>query len=203
VAVCPDGIDSRDGLQLECIGCALWSDACDEIMGKIESPQGLIAYDTEANVVARMAGEKPRFRLIRARTMIYAVVFAAVGGIMLYSLLGRSTLDLNVVRDRQPNFVRLSNGSIQNGYTIKVLNKATETRTLTLSVDGLPSPTLKVAGQTGLNLIVPADDIVDFRVLILEDDLVDIGVRGDVVFKLVDPVTNVTAIQSAVFVTGS
>lgn len=203
VAVCPVGIDIRDGLQLECIGCALCIDACDEIMVKIDRPKGLVAYDTEANVLRRMAGEKPRFRLIRARTVIYMVVFAAVGFIMLYALLGRSTLDLNVVRDRQPNFVRLSDGSIQNGYTIKVLNKATETRTLTLSAEGLPSPTLKVAGQTGLILLVPADDVIDFRVLIVEDELADIGVRGDVVFKLVDPDAGVSATRSTVFVTGS
>lgn len=203
VAVCPVGIDIRDGLQLECIGCALCIDACDEIMVKIDRPKGLVAYDTEANIVRRMAGEKPRFRLIRARTMIYMVVFAAVGFIMLYALLGRTTLDLNVVRDRQPNFVRLSDGSIQNGYTIKVLNKATETRALTLSAEGLPSPKLKVAGQTGLTLIVPADDVIDFRVLIVEDDFAEVGVRGDVVFKLVDPAADVSATRSTVFVTGS
>ncbi|MGJ8560497.1 MAG: cytochrome c oxidase accessory protein CcoG [Litorimonas sp.] len=203
VAVCPVGIDIRDGLQLECIGCALCIDACDEIMVKIDRPKGLVAYDTEANVVRRMAGEKSRFRLIRARTIIYMVVFAAVGFIMLYALLGRSTLDLNVVRDRQPNFVRLSDGSIQNGYTIKVLNKATETRILSLSAEGLPSPLLKVAGQIGLTLIVPADDVIDFRVLIVEDDLAEVGARADVVFRLVDPAADVSTTRSTVFVTGS
>jgi cytochrome c oxidase accessory protein FixG len=203
VAVCPVGIDIRDGLQLECIGCALCIDACNEIMVKIDRPKGLIAYDTEANVLNRIAGKKPRFRLIRARTIIYAVVFAMVGAIMLYALLARTTLDLNVVRDRQPNFVRLSDGSIQNGYTIKVLNKSTETRTLTLSAEGLPSPTLRVAGQAGLTLIVPADDVIDFRVLIMEDDFAEMGERGDVTFKLVDSGAGVTATRSTVFVTGS
>jgi polyferredoxin len=112
-------------------------------------------------------------------------------------------LELNVVRDRQPNFVRLSDGSIQNGYTIKVLNKATEVRTLTLSAEGLPSPVLRVAGQTGVNLVVPADDSIDFRVLIVEDALAEVGDRGDVIFKLVDPDSGVTAVRSTVFVTGS
>jgi cytochrome c oxidase accessory protein FixG len=203
VAVCPVGIDIRDGLQLECIGCALCIDACNGIMVKVDRPKGLIAYDTDANVVRRQAGEAPRYRLIRARTVIYAVVFAAVGFIMLYGLLGRTTLDLNVVRDRQPNFVLLSDGSVQNGYTIKVLNKAAATRRLTLSADGLPSPTLRVAGQAGQVLIVPADDVVDFRVLIVEDDLSTLGERRDMSFTLTDPDGGFTATRSTVFVTGS
>jgi cytochrome c oxidase accessory protein FixG len=202
VAVCPVGIDIRDGLQLECIGCALCIDACDEIMEKIDRPKGLIAYDTDANVIARQAGQKPRYRLIRPRTIIYAVVFAVVGFIMLYALLARSTLELNVVRDRQPNFVRMSNGSIQNGYTIKVLNKATEARTLILSAEGLPSPSLKVAGQAGLRLNVPADDSVDFRVTIVEDDLEDLGGRAEFKLRLDHPETKTSVARETVFVAG-
>ncbi len=46
VAVCPMGIDIRDGQQLECITCALCIDACDNIMGKIGKEHGLISYAT-------------------------------------------------------------------------------------------------------------------------------------------------------------
>jgi polyferredoxin len=52
------GIDIRQGAQLECIGCALCIDACDDIMGKIDRPKGLIAYDTDLNIERRLAGEK-------------------------------------------------------------------------------------------------------------------------------------------------
>ena len=47
VQVCPVGIDIRDGLQYQCIGCAACIDACDEIMDKMGYPRGLIRYTTE------------------------------------------------------------------------------------------------------------------------------------------------------------
>lgn len=200
VAVCPVGIDIRDGLQLECIGCALCIDACNEIMDKVDRPRGLVAYDTEANILRRQVGEKSRYNLIRPRTIIYTLVFAAVGFTMLFALLGRSTLDLNVVRDRQPNFVTLSDGSVQNGYTIKVMNMATRERTLQLSAIGLPSPELRVAGQTGTLLQVPADEAVDFRVTIIEDDLAPMDGRAEFDFVLTDVADDYSASRSGVFV---
>ncbi|HKD47670.1 MAG TPA: cytochrome c oxidase accessory protein CcoG, partial [Rhizomicrobium sp.] len=60
VAVCPMGIDIRDGAQLECINCGLCIDACDDVMHRVGRPKGLIAYDTEANVLRRLKGEKSR-----------------------------------------------------------------------------------------------------------------------------------------------
>ena len=55
VAVCPMGIDIRDGQQLECITCALCIDACDGIMDKIGKERGLISYATLSDYNANMA----------------------------------------------------------------------------------------------------------------------------------------------------
>src|SRR5262249_44081239 len=74
VAVCPTGIDIRDGLQLECIGCGLCIDACNDIMEKVERPRGLIAFDTYANRATRLKGAAPAPHFIRPRTIAYAVV---------------------------------------------------------------------------------------------------------------------------------
>ena len=60
VAVCPMGIDIRDGPQLECITCGLCIDACDEVMDKVGRPRGLIAYDTRAQAAAARAGGSRR-----------------------------------------------------------------------------------------------------------------------------------------------
>src|ERR1700733_12320954 len=50
VAVCPTGIDIRDGAQLGCIMCGLCIDACDTVMKKVERPTRLIAYDNDINM---------------------------------------------------------------------------------------------------------------------------------------------------------
>ncbi len=69
VAACPMGIDIRDGAQLECINCGLCIDACDDVMRRVDRPFGLIAFDTEANVLRRLEGRKARFRFVRPRTI--------------------------------------------------------------------------------------------------------------------------------------
>lgn len=205
VAVCPVGIDIRDGLQLECIGCSLCIDACDEVMVKINRPKGLIAFDTDANVQRRSRGEKSQFNLIRPRTVIYAVLSAAVGSIMLYALLNRTTLDMNVLRDRQPNYVALSDGSIRNGYTIKVLNKAATPRQLTLSADAMPSPLMTVAGRrhdANIFLDVPANETIDFRIFISELNIQGLAQKTDFNFTLKDENTGDTATARAIFISG-
>ena len=147
VAVCPTGIDIRDGNQLECIGCALCIDACAGVMEKVGLPPNLITYDTERNQELRARGKPPVYRLIRPRTLLYALLFVGVGLIMLFTLGTRSTLSINVLPDRAPLFVTLSDGSIRNGYTVKILNKSRELRTFTFAIAGLPQATMHVIGQ--------------------------------------------------------
>jgi len=206
VAVCPVGIDIRDGLQLECIGCSLCIDACDGIMDKIDRPRGLIAFDTDSNVQRRMKGEKSKFNLIRPRTVIYAVLFTLVGSLMLYSLLTRSTLDMNVLRDRQPNFVQLSDGAIRNGYTVKILNKATGARTFDFAVEGLNDAHITIAGQpvTGdISLAVPADETMDFRIYITKSDISALDQKTDFVMRITDPESGDTTSSRAIFISGN
>ena len=146
VAVCPMGIDIRDGDQLECINCALCIDACDEVMVKIGRPKGLIAYDTGRDRFRAREGLGPKYRFIRARTVLYGLLVAGIAAVMLYGLMNRSTLDLNSLRDRSPTFVRLSDGSVRNGYTLKILNKATEARDFRVTVTGIDGMRLKAIG---------------------------------------------------------
>jgi polyferredoxin len=44
--------------------------------------------------------------------------------------------------------VTLSDGSIRNGYTVKILNKKQEQRTFRLSLEGLPGATMEMVGET-------------------------------------------------------
>jgi cytochrome c oxidase accessory protein FixG len=182
VAVCPMGIDIRDGQQLECITCALCIDACNGVMDKVGLPRNLISYDTLANVERVRAGEKPRLRLIRPRTLIYTGIIALVTVIMLFTLVTRSDLDVNILRDRNPLFVTLSDGSIRNGYTVKIINKQHAERHFTLAVEGLPGASIDIVGNdvSAADLQVDPDDLESYRVFVsaprdsLEDDSVDL-----------------------------
>src|SRR3712207_4414038 len=142
------GIDIRDGFQLECIGCGPCIDACNDVIGKVGRPLNLIAYDSERNQELRAAGQPPVYRLVRSRTVLYAGVFSVVGLAMLGLLLFRSTVDVNILPERNPLFVTLADGSIRNGYTIKIMNKEHAERSYRLSLaegEGL----LTLAGQGG------------------------------------------------------
>ncbi len=129
VAVCPAGIDIRNGPQLECIQCALCIDACDEIMMKVGRPTKLIAYDTYRNLLAEEHGGRAPFRLVRPRTILYGGSFRwSCAMLMLFGLSQKTMLEVNVVADRNPLFVQLQDGGIRDGYTVRLLNKRRETR---------------------------------------------------------------------------
>jgi cytochrome c oxidase accessory protein FixG len=171
VAVCPTGVDIRNGAQLGCIMCGLCIDACDAVMTKVGRPTGLIGYDNEVNITRRREGKREIYRLVRARTAIYAGIIALVGAIMLYSLLTRSVLDISVLHDRNPLFVTLADGSIRNGYTVHVLNKLADTRTIALAVEGLPAAAVHVVGPEAAAagrplLAVGPDQTREVRVLV-------------------------------------
>ena len=171
VNVCPTGVDIRKGLQLDCIMCGLCIDACDNIMRKFGLPVGLIAYDTDLNIQRRLAGQPAAYRPIRARTIAYALILVFVGAGMLFQLTTRDDFGLNVLHDRNPLFVRLSDGGLRNGYTIRLLNMKREERRFILDVKGLPEAAIRVVGITETQngnpvLTVHSDSTREIRVLL-------------------------------------
>lgn len=170
VNVCPTGIDIRDGSQLECIGCGLCIDACNRIMERLDLPKGLIRLDTVSNQVARARGGAAPFRLLRPRTLIYTGLLALVAAVMIYGLATRSTLEVNLLRDRNALFVMLSDGAIRNGYTFKIINRARADREFILTVSGIEGATLAVlGGSSGSRAAVFStrpDQVETYRVFI-------------------------------------
>ncbi|MFN3546351.1 MAG: cytochrome c oxidase accessory protein CcoG [Mesorhizobium sp.] len=186
VAVCPMGIDIRDGQQLECITCALCIDACDGVMDKIGKERGLISYatlsDYNANMgIATAAGTAPinptlvrnetgklsdriaHFHLrkiFRPRTFVYFGMWALIGVGLVTALLSRDRLEVNVLHDRNPQFVTLSDGSIRNGYTVKLLNMIAEPRVIFVSLEGLPGGVMSAIGidqPEGRSMAIPVE----------------------------------------------
>ena len=138
VAVCPTGIDIRHGQQEGCITCALCIDACDQVMDKVGRSRGLIRYAS----LDELNGEiiKPMFK--RGRVWVYStILLLAVSGIV-YGLSSLDAIQLKVLHERAPLFVALKDGSIQNKYTLKILNKLTEDLQVKVSVSGPEGLTL-------------------------------------------------------------
>ncbi len=179
VAVCPTGVDIRDGLQLECIGCGLCIDACNQVMDRIGRPRNLITYDSARNTEAREKGETPRIRPIRARTLIYVVALVVVGALMTWGLVTRSDTNLTIQRDRSALFVTLADGSVRNTYTVKIHNKTFDPQLYTLDVAGLPAAAEAwIVGRSPeplgrMLLAAEADAVAEYTLLIAvpRDDL--------------------------------
>jgi cytochrome c oxidase accessory protein FixG len=132
IAVCPTGIDIRRGQQEGCITCGLCLDACDAVMDKVERPRGLIRYASLNEIEG-----KPRVKLWRRpRVLVYfSIMSLALGGIG-YGLTTLAAVELKVLHERQPLYVMLSDGAVQNKYELKILNKTERDLRVALSVSG-------------------------------------------------------------------
>ena len=141
VAVCPTGIDIRDGQQIGCITCGLCIDACDRVMKETGRPRGLIDYATLDQCDAERAGApaQPAWKaLLRLRTFIYFGVWAGIGAGLLFALGTRTHTDLTVAPDRNPPFMLLKDGSVRNAYTLRLRNMEARPREMVLALEGLP-----------------------------------------------------------------
>jgi cytochrome c oxidase accessory protein FixG len=143
IAVCPTGVDIRNGQQEGCIMCALCIDACDEVMAKVGRPKGLIRYESY-EVLEQKHQPKPFW--LRPRVWIYSTIMSvAIAGIA-FGLSSLDALELKVIHARQPLYVLQSDGSIQNKYTLKVLNKTTQDIPVNISITG-PEGAILVDGD--------------------------------------------------------
>jgi len=197
VHVCPTGVDIRQGADLGCIQCGLCIDACDAMMSKIGRATGLIAFDTDINIKRRMEGQQPFVKIMRLRTVLYAAVIAIAGGIMIFTLATRDSEGISSIHDRNPMSVRLSDGAVRNGYTIRIVNKQLRKRDFILAFNGLPASLIDFVGvpprEDGQLLIdVGPDQTREVRVLVTDyGDTPPASTR--IVFRLTDVATGVQA----------
>ncbi|MBS7538985.1 cytochrome c oxidase accessory protein CcoG [Ancylobacter lacus] len=197
VAACPTGVDIREGAQLGCIQCGLCIDACDAIMTKLSRPAGLIAYDTEMNVRARQEGKPEQYRVLRPRTLLYAALIVVIGGIMVGTLATRSSENVAIIHDRNPFFVLLSDGSIRNAYTVRLVNKELVERRFSIAVAGVPEARVEVMGEPkegGLPVVtVGPDQTTEVRLLVSTHTRLPAAASLDVDFTISDLATGASA----------
>jgi cytochrome c oxidase accessory protein FixG len=141
VQVCPTGIDIRDGLQYDCIACAACIDACDSVMDKMDYPRGLVRYTTEHSMEGKTS------RVLRPRMIVYAALLAVLMTALITSMVTRTPVILDVIRDRNTLYRELPGDVIENSYTVKIINQSNDARSFRLSVAGVPGLTLDGADE--------------------------------------------------------
>ncbi len=177
VIVCPTGIDIRDGVQMECVGCTACIDACDEVMDKIGRPQGLIRYASEREI-----RENKKF-VFTTRMKAYSAGLVVLLGIMTYLIASSKSISANISRVKGQLFQELPDNKISNLYDAKVLNKKNKEYPIELKVLGMDGeikminkhPVLKKQGLTDLTFFV----ILDHSKVLKRSNSIKIGVFAD------------------------
>ena len=145
VQVCPVGIDIRKGLQYECIGCGLCVDACNTVMDKMHYPKGLIRFSTQNGVASRWNQSQILRRVLRPRVLIYSAVLATLCIGMLVSLVNRTPLKVDVVRDRAALSRIVAGGKLENIYRLQIMNATEGPQRYRIAAQGIEG--LEVASE--------------------------------------------------------
>ena len=177
VITCPTGIDIRDGLQMECIGCTQCIDACDAIMDRVGKPRGLIRYTSQDEL------DKAEKKILRPRVIIYPAIMVLVFGLLIGALMGKDAADVTILRGIGAPFAQLPDGRISNQIRVKIVNRTDQGREYDIAI----------VGAVGLDLVaplnplpVPPGETRDTTVFIMcEPDVFDDG-SLDVVVRLDD-----------------
>ena len=150
VQVCPTGIDIRDGLQYECIGCAACIDGCDQVMEKMGYAKGLIRYSTEHALHENLGFAEIVKRFFRPRTMAYTAILATVIVAAAVALFMRVPLKVDVIRDRGAMVREVEDGELENVYRLQVMNATESAHRYRITVDGLPG--VRVASEPVIDM---------------------------------------------------
>lgn len=172
VAVCPTGIDIRNGTQMECVNCAACIDACDQIMDKVGKPRGLVRY-ASLNSIER--GEPFRFT---RRMGLYTFILCALAGLLAFLVFTRSDVEAILLRAPGALYQQAADGKVSNLYTVKILNKTSHDIPVELRVEE-GAATLRVMGLGHID--VPSQKLAQTSVLIDMDPSVLAGPRTKLV----------------------
>ncbi len=157
VQVCPTGIDIRNGLQLECVGCAACIDACDEVMVRLHRPKGLVRYDSPNG----LAGKATRW--IRPRLGVYAFLLAVGMGVASWGLSTLHPAVLGVTRMIGAPYI-VDARFVRNQFLVRLVNKTTEPARYTLSLRGGPDGLVR-SGLTGQVEVPALGEVVEPLIL--------------------------------------
>ena len=146
--------------------------------------------------------------ILRTRTLIYLAMWSAIGVGLTIALLARDRLEINVQHDRNPVAVTLADGSVRNGYTVKLLNMLPQPRTIGLALEGLPEATMTIAdidapAARRFDIPVAPDQLRALRVFVAQPASALQADETSFRFVVTDPVAGETDGYSAIFETGN
>ena len=150
VQVCPTGIDIRNGLQYECIGCGACVDACNHVMDKIGEPRGLVRFWTDHAMLKRWSSAQILRHAFRPRVLIYSAVLLIIVSVFFGTLFNRTPLKMDVIRDRGSMGREVENGMIENVYRLQIMNTDEAPHHYRIAVSGIDTIQLQGAAEVSL-----------------------------------------------------
>ena len=157
VAVCPTGIDIRNGTQLECVNCTACIDACNRTMRKVKLPEGLIRYSSENGIKGGKTFQ------VTGRIVIYTVVFTILMSILSFLLITRTDVEATILRTPGGLYQETNDGSIRNLYSVKVVNKTHNAVPVEFR---LKAPIGGIIAMVGPNITVAPDGLAESALFI-------------------------------------
>jgi cytochrome c oxidase accessory protein FixG len=166
VMVCPTGIDIRDGVQMDCVGCTACIDACDDVMVKVGLPVGLIRYASENQIL-----NSTPF-IVNTKVKAYSGLLLILMAAMAVMIVTRKTVDTHITRAKGQLYQEVEGGKLSNLFEAKVINKTKEEIPIELKVEGINGEIKLIGAQQmilkkeALNdftffLIIPKEEITD------------------------------------------
>lgn len=141
VQVCPTGIDIRNGVQMECVNCTACMDACDEVMVKVDRPEGLIRYASDNSVMHRTQ------KLITPRVKAYSAMLVVLLAAFIALIATREDLAATVTRFRGMTYQDRDTGQISNLYEVSFINKTFDPQQVSLVAENVKYIVEKVGDQ--------------------------------------------------------
>ena len=175
VQVCPTGIDIRDGLQYQCIACSACIDACDDVMDKMGYEKGLIKYTTQNAIEGKPS------HILRPRIVVYALILLTIFSLFVYSFSQRTSLGLDVIRDRNRLYRETSDGLIENVYILKILNMDDAAHEYELSARGIEGLQMRVDTDT---IRVESGEVAELPVSLRVDESALEARSSEITFEL-------------------
>lgn len=162
VAVCPTGIDIRNGLQYECIGCAACIDVCDQVMDKMGYRRGLVRYSTENALAQHWSMKQILAHVIRPRVIVYTAILTLITGAWIWGLATKPELRLDVIRDRATLAREVEGGLIENVYRLQIMNVSEKAQRYAVSVNGLEG--IELVGSATIEVFAASNKNATYQV---------------------------------------